>query len=235
MDVAPSRNQVLKSRSLFKSRGSLKSIHVPPHSAELAEIVGIILGDGNLYRYIKSKTKRAYVVRIAGHVVEDREYLEDYVAPLLEKLFHVSVKKIYVVHHNELFLAVYRKELVDFFEAMGLMVGKKKILGASIPAWILENDGYLRACIRGLIDTDGSIHRMSKRDFKLLRIEFTSYYPQLMADMREGLIKLGFHPSKVICKKHFFLSRQSEIARYLKEVGFANKKHQQRFFQFSAP
>lgn len=222
-------------RGGLNSRGNLKPINKPPYSAELAEVAGIILGDGNIYRYIKNKNERAYAVRIAGHITEDREYLENYVAPLLEKLFHVSAQKRYVVLHNEMFLNITRKELVDFFEAMGLSAGKKKVNGASIPAWILENDNYLRACIRGLIDTDGSIHRMSKRDFKLLRIDFTSYYPQLMADVRNGLIKLGFHPSKVICGKHFFLSRQSEIVRYINELGFSNNKHTKRLMRFTAP
>lgn len=49
-----------------------------------------------------------------------------------------------------------------------------------IPQWIKNDETYIKACLRGLIDTDGSIFRMSKRDKNLIRIGFTNHNSRLL-------------------------------------------------------
>lgn len=46
--------------------------------------------------------------------------------------------------------------------------------------------------------------------------------------MRDGLIFLDFHPSKIIEGDHFFISRKSDIKKYLAEISFNNPKHLKR-------
>ena len=43
----------------LNSRGSLKAIIRPDRCKELAELVGIILGDGSIYSYSKGKKNRS--------------------------------------------------------------------------------------------------------------------------------------------------------------------------------
>ena len=85
------------------------------------------------------------------------------------------------------------------------------------------------------MDTDGSIFRMSNKDQNLIRISFTNHNSKLLEDTRKGLIVLGFYPSKIIMNRQFFISRQEDIKKYLKEVGFSNKKHLKRIKIFNSP
>lgn len=217
------------------SVGSLKKIKMPKQSEELAEIVGAILGDGHVMFHKRGKKIGVYQINITGHITLDRDYHLFYLKRLFENLFEVDAKEVLLQKSNARRLVVYSRELVTFFIKMGLRPGDKIKNQTTIPEWILKKEGYIRACLRGLIDTDGSIHRMSKRDNNLIRLNLTNYDSQLLKDSRKSFITLGFHPSKIIKERHFFLSRQEEIAKYLKEIGFSNKKHKDRLNQFKSP
>ena len=71
------------------SSGTTKTITIPPKNEKLAELVGILLGDGNIHVY-KGKKSTSYAVRIAGDSNKDKKYLIDYVKPLCDSLFDVN-------------------------------------------------------------------------------------------------------------------------------------------------
>ena len=104
-----------------------------------------------------------------------------------------------------------------------------------MPNWIFRNNGFLKACLRGLIDTDGSVFRMSKKDPHLLRLSFTNCNHTLLKDTRNAFIQLGFSPSRITRNNKIYLSRKQDIARYINEIGFSNNKHIVRFQKFSSP
>lgn len=72
-----------------------------------------------------------------------------------------------------------------------------------------------------------------QKNNKNLRISFVSYIPNLLRDVRASLVKLGFHPSKIIRRKQIFLSRKEDIRLFIKSVGFGNPKHLKRFQDLS--
>ena len=219
----------------LNSKGSLKEIKIPEKCEELAELVGIILGDGNIFSYKKGKKIGVYSVRIAGDYKKDRDYHINYIKPLCTELFNLNVKIQNFPKNNERFVSLYSKELVEYLNDLGLKSGNKIKNKNTIPKWIFENPNFLKACIRGLIDTDGSIFRMSKKDPNLIRINFKNFNQELLKDTRNGFIRLGFHLSKIIRNNVFYLSRKDEIARYINEIGFSNNKHQIRFQEFNSP
>jgi predicted transcriptional regulator len=55
---------------------------------------------------------------------------------------------------------------------------------------------------------------MSNKNSNLLRIGFKNHSLKLLDDTKNGFIKLGFNPSKIINNSHFFISRQNEIIIY---------------------
>jgi intein/homing endonuclease len=55
------------------------------------------------------------------------------------------------------------KNLVFTLEEIGLKAGNKSKNRTSIPNWILKDKQYSIACIRGLIDTDGSVYPKTKK------------------------------------------------------------------------
>src|SRR3989344_2989388 len=182
----------------------------------------------------KVKKIGVYSVRIAGDYEKDKDYHLNCILPLCVNLFNTNIR-VRKHSNNERFICLDSKELINFLISIGLKSGDKIKNKVSIPSWIFENKEYLSACMRGLIDTDGSVYRMSKKDFKLLRIDFTNHNPKLLNDARLAFIKLGFHPSKIINYRKFFISRQGDVVRYIKEIGFSNSKHTKRLKKFKAP
>jgi len=190
--------------------------------SEFAEFVGIMLGDGNLY---SQESTGNYQIRIAFNSKNEYEYLI-FVKNLSNKLFNKNFYIKYMKDKSCFHLCLSNKVL--FYKIKKLSLNKDRI-----PSWIFKKKVYLKSCIRGLIDTDGSIFRMSKRDHRLIRIGFKNTKIKLLSDARKALIMLGFHPSKIICSREIFLSRQSEIIKYAKEIGFNNPKNLKRFMQLA--
>lgn len=225
-----------QSKGGLNSIGSTIKLKRPNFCSELAEFVGAVLGDGHicyLKKDIKIRKIGVYHIRIAGDLKLDKEYY-NYLAKISKLLFDLNPRFILIKKHNERFLCLSSKELVNFFVEMGIRSGNKIINQSTIPEWIYNRKDYLKACLRGLIDTDGCIHRMSKKDPNLLMINFKNYNSKLLEDTRKIFILLGFHPSKIICNNVFYISRQSEIRKYLKEIGFSNKKHKDRLSKFKS-
>jgi intein/homing endonuclease len=158
-------------------------------SEELAELVGIILGDGNIY------CKRGYYyVRIAGDLKKDKDYLSNYVKPLFEKVFGYKMHFIEQRKYNCLYISIGNKDVVHTLKYFGLKSGDKLKNNVRIPKWVFKSDKYLRACIRGLIDTDGSICPITGRDYPY--IWFTSAILNLRRDFSLAMKKLGIKTSR---------------------------------------
>ena len=208
----------------------LKSISVPPRSEELAELIGIILGDGNIQAVFEPKKKYGtYCVRIGGDALE-RDYLVGYVVPLCRRLFNIEPKVYYHRSQREMFILLCGKLLVDFFAKQGILPGNKIANQVTLPAWIMENDCYLQAAIRGLIDTDGSVYRTGK----WVQLSFKNRNLRLLSDVRAGLQRLGFFVSR-ISGYQIYISRKHDLHKFYKEIGFSNLKHEVRFIHFAAP
>lgn len=200
----------------------------PPENKELAELFGIILGDGHLDEIKIGPKVRVYAVTIAGDSFNDNKYLHSYVKVLFEKLLGEGGTFSQAKHSNSCYLKVHGKKIVEFIKKKGISPGNKKFNNQGIPDWIFNNLAYLRACLRGLIDADGCIYYISKKTNRNLRISFTSYIPALMKDVRNSFIKLGFHPSKIVCDKNIYISRKDDVNKFIKEIGFSNDKHLKR-------
>lgn len=219
-----------QSKGGIASTGTTKEISLPRHCADLAELIGIILGDGNLHEYIKTQKIRTYMLRIAGDSKKDKDYLMTYVAPLCECLFSIQPKFLYQKQSNELFVILHSKKVIEFFKKMGLTPGDKIKNRLNIPGWVLKDETYLRACLRGLIDTDGSIFRMSNRDPQLLRINFRNVNSSLLETVYNSFVTLGFKPA--FANNVVYLSRKQDIVNFLKGIGFSNSKHRLRLKKF---
>lgn len=218
------------------SKKRTKKIKKPKKDENLAEVIGIILGDGHVSEFIRGKRIRNYFIKIAGNTDTDLDYIQHYIPSLFEKVFRERGKVFISKKRYVGYFTLYGKNYVNFMKSVGINSGNKRVNNQGIPDWIKTNRKLLKRCLRGLIDTDGSVHVISKKNLNI-RIDYTSYIPKLMDDVRNSFIMLGFSPSKVINERHFFLSRQDEIKKYVKEVGFGNQKNLNRLknFQKNAP
>jgi intein/homing endonuclease len=170
------------------SEGSTKRIKIPDKNEELAELWGIMLGDGCLQK-IKGYKLGVYGIDIAGHSENDRDYLINFVKPLISRLFDINTW-IYESKCNRcIHVKAVSRKLVDFFERGGFKAGNKILNQVTIPDWIKENDRFLAACLRGLFDTDGSFYRLTTQNS--YQINLCNKNQRLLKDAREGVINNG--------------------------------------------
>lgn len=210
------------------SKGRLKKINYPQNSKELAEFYGVMLGDGNSF-YLKSYKKGVFMIRIVGDFILDKDYHLDYLKPLMNGLFGVEIKEGKFKNANARFLQIHSRELVEFLKKKGFKPGNKIKNKLRIPNWIKEDKNYLISCLRGLYDTDGSVYKLTNQNSH--QICFTNSNFELLEDVRSSLIKLGINCSK-ISKKDVYITKKSELKRFLKLVGFSNHRHLCRLEMF---
>ena len=214
----------------FISKGKTKVIKLPDESEDLAELYGIMLGDGNLTR-IKGYKLGTYQLRITGDSRNDKEYFLTYLKPLIEKLFNISVRCSYLKNKNVINLVASGRELVNFFESKGFKPGNKITNQLEIPSWIKQNKEFLRVCIKGLYDTDGSVYKLTNQNSH--QICFTNYNNKLLNDVRDGLISFGVVPSKITKGTEIVITKKSELRKFLNEVGFRNSRHLNKVKMFN--
>jgi len=210
-------------------RNNEKVINIPNKCEDLAELFGIILGDGCVTAY-KHMTKKnmAFSLRITCHSIDDFEFLTNHVKNLIKKLFYIKPFLYKVKNVKVICLTVQSVRLVKFLNNHGLKSGNKVKNNQGIPSWIFKNRNYIKRCVRGMIDTDGSVY-MCGNGSLFPRIGLDSNISQLRKDFRKALLILDFNPLKWVRNKHMSLYRKKDVFKYIKEIGFSNPKHRIRF------
>lgn len=107
---------------------------------------------------------------------------------------------------------------------LGLDYGNRVRKQTPIPKWIFLNDNFMKSCLRGLMDTDGTCYFLKPHWPNLRQMSFKSNNARLLRDARRMFLHLGFTPSKIFGNR-IVLTRQAEIIRYFKEVGTSNDKY----------
>ena len=169
----------------------------------LAEMIGIILGDGRI-RW--DPTGRHYQLDIILNYVDEREYVL-YVKDYLKSLFKIE-PKINRQKNDDgtlgkgIYLTIYNKNLIEQLISLGLKSGNKVINQVRVPKWIREENihdnqtkSLVIACLRGLIDTDGSIFPNLKEN--AIKINFKNGSLPLVKDLKELSESLGIRLSKI--------------------------------------
>ena len=197
-------------------------------SPELAEIIGIIIGDGSVYVIPE---KSIYQVHVVGNLKDEKEYMLNYVKPLFEKVFNISmnVKKT----KNAIYIWKQSKNLVFTLNHYGLPAGNKKINKIEIPSWIKSNNLFLKRCLRGIFDTDGCVYPKNKTNL-YPTIWISSAIPSLRKSIKEACEKLGFNLSR--WRKHkndAYIDRKMDVLRFFNEIKFKNQKHLIRWHRFN--
>ncbi|MBI4356186.1 MAG: hypothetical protein HY597_07070 [Candidatus Omnitrophica bacterium] len=194
-----------------------KPIHAPRLGPELAEFIGIMLGDGCL--------GSRYQVSVYFDAETDREHAT-YIQGLIERLFGVKAVRSCRPGTRGGALVVSNRNLVEFLEVIGLRRGDKVQHQVDVPSWIWEQREYQVSCLRGLMDTDGSVylydHRVNGSQYRHLALSFSNRSQPLLASVRTILQTLGFAPTSRSYQVN--LQRQLEIDLYFQSVGSHNPK-----------
>ncbi|MBI2048901.1 MAG: hypothetical protein HY434_01885 [Candidatus Liptonbacteria bacterium] len=195
-----------------------KEFVIPERSIELAELIGIFLGDGGLTSYQTKVTVSALV---------DREY-SYFISDLIENVFGVKPSFFERAVDHSITLTVSGVRFVDNLEILGLKRGDKMKNQVKIPSWILSNLQYATACVRGLFDTDGGLYSHKKSSGVYIGWCFCSYSGPLLDDVKSVLRRLGLNVKKEQEKK-LYLYNLRDISRYMGIVGSHNPKNISKF------
>lgn len=200
------------------------SIKTPDKSVRLAEFIGIMIGDGGI-------NKRQITITLNSQ--DDAEYIK-IVSNLIYNLFTVIPTVIKSPKSKAVTLLISRVGLVNFLIKNELKQGNKIKNGLNIPVWILKDPEYAKACVRGIMDTDGCIfqetHQIKNKGYSYPRLSIVSASEELLESINDILCRLDFNPK--IRYRRVNLESRDDIVRYFSLIGSSNPKHTTRFKKF---
>jgi hypothetical protein len=202
-------------------------IRAPERSPALAEFVGIMLGDGCF--------SSRFQVSVSFNGQTDAEYGR-YLRSLFRHLFGLSSTIRVRPGTAEGVVTASSRGLVELLETLGLARGDKVEHQVGVPEWIWCEAAYQSACLRGLMDTDGSvyqyIHRVNGYTYRHVALAFSNRSRPLLDFVERLLRTFELRPRRR--RYQVCLYRKADIARYFQAVGTSNLKHEQRYNAFIA-
>ncbi|MBP9687005.1 MAG: hypothetical protein KBD66_04370 [Candidatus Doudnabacteria bacterium] len=200
-----------------------KIAHPLTLSTQLAELCGILLGDGGI-------TKNQ--IKVTLHHTDDAAYAK-IVKTMMCDIFQVAPTEY--VRKNVRIVCISGVAVVEELIKIGMHPGNKVRMQVNIPEWIRETPAYLRACIRGLIDTDGSVyshtHTVNGHTYTHQGLTFTSHCAGILHNVHTGLLSEGLH-SKLQLPYKLYVYNKADIARYMTVIGTSNPKHRTKWLNY---
>ncbi len=183
----------------MKKLGKIRSTYPKlKRDADLAELIGVVLGDGNI-----SVFPRTEAMTIASNA-KNKGFIQRYVY-LTGKIFFQK-PTINKPGGGCVRIRIYQKHIS---RRIGIPAGPRKDKNIEIPKWILKNKRFLIRYLRGLYEAEGSfcVHKPTCT-YKFL---FSNKNESLLNNVYRLLVILGFHPNKSGYKVQ--ISRKEEVFR----------------------
>jgi intein/homing endonuclease len=166
-------------------------------NGDLAELIGMVLGDGSIHAYARTEGLRIVLPSKKPRMVE--RY-----ALLVEKVFG---KKPSVLPRKKAACFDIRLYQKGISERLGIPTGARKDMVHFVPEWIFQNRDFVILYLRGLFEAEGCIcHHEATYTHKLI---FTNLNLSLLEIVRTLLEGLGFHPHAT--KRDVQISRKQEV------------------------
>jgi len=196
----------------------VKKLHLN-YSVELAELLGILLGDGEI---MPDGTQR-----ISFDPKKDKNFLYRRIFPLIHYLIG---NEIYFESYKR--IAIYNTAFMRYLkEDCNLSPGSKFENNWEIPQWCFEKEQYLSAVLRGLFDTDGYFGYFNG-SLDLMYGRFSDKCDKLVRSMESALKMLNLNPVVSHTKDGRYklrISNKKEIIGFFSIIGTSNLKHIVRF------
>lgn len=172
---------------------------------ELAELIGVILGDGNIHKF-----PRTEALTIASNA-KNLGFVNRY-ADLIYKIFSKK-PTINKPARGCIKIRIYQKYLST---RLGIPCGNRSKLKIELPNWILKDKDNLIAYLRGLYEAEGCfcVHKPTYT-YKFL---FSNKNEYLLNNVYNGLKILGFHPHR--SQYQIQISRKEEVYKVIDLLSF---------------
>ena len=190
------------------------------NTVDFAEFYGIMLGDGCIY-----STGSGFC--ISSDSFFDKEFILSYVPALIYKLFNLSPHFYFPKNSRVVNCVVYNKKIVHFLIANGFPKGKKIPANPTIPSLFFKKPELLKACIRGIVDTDGSV---SSHPHTKIMIHISIVSDTLRTSVSNGLKKLGMIVGTYDKGIEFYGKKKA--IEYFRIIDSSNVKHKLKYDLF---
>lgn len=196
-----------KWREKMKKIGKIKSKYPPfPENEEVAELIGLVLGDGNLYKHERTERLTISFNGKYSKIIERGKYL-------IENIF----QKKTLEGRNETKTCsriwIYEKYIS---QRLGIPTGAKKNHNLIIPKWIWKSRKFIVACLIGLFNAEGSysVHLPTGA----YNLQFSNTNTSLLKDVHQAIKMLKYNPNLRINAVR--LRRKKETEKFIKEISF---------------
>ena len=176
-------------------------------TSELAELIGVILGDGHIEKF--PRTERLIISGNSNNPKFITRYSE-IAQNLFSKKPHIEKTK-----RNCIRISIYEKHIS---QRLNISTGNRGKLKIVTPKWILNNKKYIISYLRGLYEAEGSfcIHKPTST----YKFFFSNKNPSLLKQVYFLLKILKFHPHK---SKHAIqISKKDEVYKCKNLLNFRN-------------
>lgn len=213
-------------------------------NCEIAEILGAFIGDGWI-------EKRGTALYITGSPTEDKDYYDNYLAPLFSKYF-TDVKPKNFPYWGVYGIVTYKRRIIKKAINLKFKAGNKS-KSVEIPKEILEskNKEVIKSILRGIFDADGSffckkaygkydkqwtkIHHCKPRIqlnvvSEKLSKQITYLLKKINIEYNESYRPGGFKHNRNRSPVFIIrIDKLKSIDGWFKEVGTSNPRHKTRY------
>lgn len=197
----------LQWRQKMRKLGIIRSSYPPfRKSDELAFLIGMVLGDGNIGKF--PRTERLLVALNSKY-----PKLINYVAYLMAKFFEKEAIMKKVKASNRIRVWIYQKKIS---QRLQIPSGNRRWITSGIPSWIWRSKKNIVECLKGLFEAEGSlsIHLPTYT----YNFQFSNKNQKLLDDVEKALRMLGFNPE--VRSDKIRLRKKKEVFKFKELIKF---------------
>jgi len=175
-------------------------------NGDLAELIGVVLGDGHIGKFPRSEC-----LRITGNS-NNPGFIDRY-ARLLKTVFGKEASVARVKSSNATTITIYEKHIS---RRLNIPTGNRKDIHAPVPRWILKERKFIIRYLRGLYEAEGSygVHLPTYT----YKFSFSNTNPSLLKNVVKLLKVLGLSPHSDPLRVQ--ISRKAEVAKAIELLEF---------------
>lgn len=173
---------------------------------DLAELVGMILGDGSIHKYDRTEGLRIVLPT-------DKPKTIIHYTHLTERVFKKKPSVIKRKSSNCVDIRLYQNNIS---KRLNIPTGARASLVIKVPSWITKNKGFMIRYLRGLYEAEGcfGVHLPTST----YKFHFSNRNQSLLEIVFVLLQKLGFHPHKTAVSVQ--ISKKDEVYKVVKLLQF---------------
>jgi len=228
----------------FSRKDVKDSVKIPKDlTPELAEFIGIMVGDGHISNRIRKdrNSGQVYEIQIHGNI-KDKKYYSKYVNTIIFNLFNIKFKIHLLQSRNAVLLLRNSKAIHSSLKYYFELPSRKDNI--EVPKIIMQSSEEIKtAFLRGFFDADGCfVVKYKPNSYPV--VQAASKSSQLINEIAEVLAQVNipsctFKDDKYYGKRNkryithcINVNGRKRVEKYMNSIGFSNKNKIEKYRKF---